>query len=234
MNEENVMKIIENSKFSPYVTESGEKLSEVLISDDEKWICILGGYMPLDLICGYNAGRNELLTIDGNAIDLPLKARLPQYRRDIDRFFKDRGIYYAELPKKAEDEYYDARHTAGMNIDREDFGRVRYLWEKGVANNKDTENGWHIYEGGKTNRLVQRKPEGDPIFELVLSDNEIQKLVDTVQEGEDGLSNYLKFDDYKNEFSICNGIELLSRLDYPANEEGLGYGFLRKLWIRST
>ena len=223
MNNDKVMEIIKKSNFITYETRSGKQLDTVKISDDGKWVCILGGYLPLDLICGYNAKRNVILAIDGTAIKLPAKARLPRKSRDLDAFFKDRGIYYKSLPKNADDSYYDARHTIGLNIDRENFGRVRYLWEKSIVNEKNDY--WVTDENNQDCRLGQGIDINDQIYELVLSDSNIAEIADKVRDCRVSLSHYLNFGDYSNEFSICNGVELLEVLGYPANAAGIDFLF---------
>ncbi|SEL86825.1 hypothetical protein SAMN04487770_11969 [Butyrivibrio sp. ob235] len=223
LNNEKVSMIIEKSTFSDYVTKDGETLKNVCVSDDNKWICILGGYLPADLICGYNAKKNELLAIDGAAIKLPFKAKMPQIRRDLDAFFKDRGIYYKSLPKNAEDSYYKARHTFGLYIDREDFGRVRYLWEKDLAN-EDNE----YFTSDKNGNNCRASDERDitfAIFERVLSDNDILKIAENVRGGRTSLSRFLNFQNYLNEFSACNCVELLEKIEYPANAAGIDFLF---------
>ena len=223
MKEEKVTEIIEKSVFSAYVTRDGETLKNVTISDDHKWICILGGYFPVDLVCGYNEKSGELLGIDGAAIMLPRRAKRLHIRKDIDAFFRDRGIYYKSLPKNADDCYYEVRNTIGLNIDREDFGRIRYLWEKGIANEEDQF--WVTDDDGNDCRPGKESDINEGIYQHVLSDKEVQEIAENVRGGSIMLSRYLRFEGYRNEFSVCNGVELLDKLGYPMNSEGVDFLF---------
>lgn len=223
MDIEKVTEIIENCSFLPYETRLGDTLNNVTVSDDEKWLCILGGYLPFDLICGYNAIENVLLAIDGTKIKLPLKARLPHIRRDIEAFFKDRGIYYTSMPDKAEDSYYAVRNTYGLNIDRENFGKVRYLWEKRIIN-KSRDN--LVKDGsGKPCKFEDIYAVCDPVFLTVLSDRDIEKLADNVRGRKNALSRFLIFEDYRSEFTVCNMVEVLEKLGHPDNAEGIDFLF---------
>ncbi len=97
MIEEKVMEIIGASEFLPYETRDGKTLKSIMVSEDEKWLCILGGYLPLDLICGYDAKKNELLAIDGAAVKLPFRVGSARIRKRSCSRLQRLGIYEYRL-----------------------------------------------------------------------------------------------------------------------------------------
>ena len=224
LDQKRVLKIIKCSKFSCYKTRDRQTLKHVEISDDGKWILMFGHYLPLDLICGYNSDDNVLYTIDGMPIRLPKKARRDWIRRDIEQFFEDRGIWYETMPKNADSRYMKVCESWNDKIDKENFGKVRYQWEKAVAN--DANNYWRLSKK-KVRYFPSGKADerGTVFFEAVLSDSDITKTVEAVIRGKVALQNFLNFEDYKNEYSVCNGIELLKRLGSEKNKEGIDFLF---------
>ena len=58
-----VQELIGNYNFSPFTDEKGKELKHIFISEDQKWANILGGYIPMDLLCGYNEKKNCIYTI---------------------------------------------------------------------------------------------------------------------------------------------------------------------------
>lgn len=60
----------------------------------------------------------------------------------------------------------------------------------------------------------------------MLSDCSIHEIAESVRSGKDSLSNFLNFNDYLNEFSVCNGIEILKVLGYPENAQGIDFLFM--------
>ncbi len=112
--------------------------------------------------------------------------------------------------------------------EKADFSRIRYNWEKSNAEEKF---------GYSQNVRVfdDYKPVDDngnlatTIFERVLSDTEIARTEKAIRKKKVSLSYYLNFDDYRNEYSVCNGIELLKKITYPKNAEGIDFLF-RCMW----
>ena len=224
LQKDQVMDIIERYNFAPYETRSGMILSNVAVSEDDKWICILGGYMPVDLICGYNKDKNELYTIDGAIIRLPLKARTYHIRSEIEAFFEDRGNYYMLKPRKADEKFMEAFERPCSVLDKADFSRLRYRWEKANAADKSTYGRDHE-RGSKYKPVLKGYMVNDAIFRRVLSGSEVAKTANAIKNGQADLSEYLNFNRYFNEFSVCNGVELLYSLRYPDNKDGLDFLF---------
>ncbi len=224
LKKDQVMNIISNSSFAPYRTKSGKVLEHVTASEDDKWLCILDGYMPVDLICGYNRKKNELYTIDGGVIGLPFKSRFFHISDEIEEFFKDRGVYYTEMPRKAS-EKFDASFQRPVDmLDKADFSRLRYQWEK--ANSSD-KSGYlkNQARGQKYNPVLEKRVPNDAIFNRVLTDVEIAKTADAIRKKQVALSEFIQFERYSNEFCVCNGVEFLNNLRYPANADGMNFLF---------
>ena len=220
-----VMSMMEDYNFSPYVTKNAETLNNVAVSEDDKWICILGGYMPVDLVCGYNRERNEIYTIDGAIVKLPLKARFYYIASEIEAFFKDRGEYYTTMPRKAREKFEISFDRPVSVLDKADFSRLRYRWEKANANDKNMYGRNNRTRGSKYRPIFDHDVLNEDIFKRVLSGNEIAKTANAIKEKKIQLSEYLDFKRYCNEFSVCNGVELLYNLRYPDNREGIDFLF---------
>ena len=219
LNKSQVMRIIKNAEFSEYKTKRGEKLANVLVSEDDKWMCILDGYMPVDFICGYNEYRNELYSIDGGEICLPDEAKDSEIVHDIQAFFEDKGICYTYVPEHAEKRFNDALNVPRSEMDKADFSKVRYLWEKANATGRSSR------KNNRYNPVDKKGNVSREIFESVLSDNEVFRTAEAVRQNKVTLSTYLNFNEYKNEFSICNGVAVLEELGYPQNKEGMDFLF---------
>ena len=223
LDQDKVEDIIGGLKFSPYVTKNGKKLKNLAISEDEKWIRIMGGYLPVDLICGYNARDGLIYAIDGKSISLPYSYKYRDAHSDIEQFFEDRGIWYKTMPNHAENRFLAARDNEETKLDKENFGKVRYLWEKAIANDNS---GYSKKDKKAKYRVVSRSEEGGNVFfERVLSNDDIRKTGLAVLSGKIELANYLRFEDYSNEYSVCNCVELLKYINYPKNAEGIDFLF---------
>ncbi|WP_026526658.1 hypothetical protein [Butyrivibrio sp. VCD2006] len=208
-----IIDILRNEEFVPH--SSCKKHKAVKVSKSDKWVCILGGYLPIDLICGYNKDENEIYAIDGTIIKLPLMAKLPDISNSIEAFFEERGEYFKTMPVNADAEFKTALRRPADELSRADWGRVRYLWEKYIASNKTKDS-----SDTSKQKYAPVSKSGAPnadFFERVLSDAEIAKTASAVRNGKIALSHYMDFDDYKNEFSVCNGIKLLEDLKQPNN-----------------
>ncbi|WP_026671062.1 hypothetical protein [Butyrivibrio sp. AE3006] len=219
LNKRQVMKIIRKASFHKYYTRDGKLLDHVKISDDDKWVCILGGYMPVDLICGYNPEKNELYSIDGGVIRLPRRAKKESIQAELNSFFEARGICYTSMPKKANSRFNLFLNVPKSEIDKADFSRVRYQWEKATAAKVEKHSTEKYKPVSKKGRIR------NDFFERVLSDKDVMATAKAVKQKKVELSHYLDFDAYKSEFSICNGVTLLEQLEYPANKEGIDFLF---------
>ena len=220
----NAEKMIANENFCEYVSKSGKKTRHIKVSSSDKWVCILGGYFPTDLLCGYSKRLNELYTIDGMVVKLPKKARLPHIQAEIETFFEDRGTYYKAVPPKAGTEFNTALRGPRSRLSKADWGRVRYLWEKSMVSN--SRNYWHNNIRNQRYRPVSKDGTiSSTIFERVLSDREIDSTLEAVRSKKVPLTRYLDFKEYQNEFCVCNGVELLEKLGYPKNMEGIDFLF---------
>ncbi|SEK29530.1 hypothetical protein SAMN04487770_101129 [Butyrivibrio sp. ob235] len=219
-----IVKVLKNEKFHNYTTRNGTKLKHIKISDSDKWICILGGYLPVDLICGYNKSHNALYTMDGIAIILPEKARKDTISSEIETFFEERGSYYTQVPPRAGTEFNTAIRRDRSELSKADWGRARYLWEKAMVSREDSY--WKNNSKAHKYRPVSKEKGIDTtIFERVLSDKEIERTATAVRNKKVDLSFYLDFKVYKNEYCVCNAVELLDNLHYLNSSEGIDFLF---------
>ncbi|WP_026665568.1 hypothetical protein [Butyrivibrio sp. FC2001] len=216
--------MIARENFSNYVSKSGKKSRHIKVSRSDKWVCILGGYFPIDLLCGYNKRLNELYTIDGMVIKLPKKAWLPHVQSEIETFFEDRGKYYKSVPPKAGLEFNTALRGPRSRLSKADWGRVRYLWEKSIVSS--SHNYWQNNNKNQRYRPISKDGAiSTTIFERVLSDREIASTAAAVTGKRVPLTRYLDFKEYQNEFCVCNGVELLKVIGNPKNMEGIDFLF---------
>ena len=224
LKKDQVLEILSHSSFSSYKTKDGRELKNVLISEDDKWLCLFDGYMPVDMICGFNHRMNVLYTIDGGVIKLPFKAKLPHIRKEIESFFKDRGHYYDSKPRKAVEKFDAAYHRPLSSLDKADFSKLRYMWEKA---NADDKNGYLKNEdsGKKYMPVFEDGQLNDAIFNRVLSDVEIARTADAIRKKKKYLAELLDFGKYSSEFCVCNTVAVLNYLRYPANSEGIDFLF---------
>ena len=218
------MAYIKKEKFVPFINQHGKINNNLKISDDDKWVCICGGYLPIDLICGYNKEKNEIYAIDGTTIKLPFRVKLNKMGDDIEEFFAERGTYFTEMPENADEEFDAALKRPSYELSRADWGKVRYLWEKLIASNsKNREK-----NKAATAKYVPVSDRGNlnkEIFGRVLTDAELERAAGAVRGQRVALSRYMNFKDYKNEYSVCNGIRLLKSLKSPMNFEGIDFLF---------
>ena len=96
---------------------------------------LLGSYLPLDLLCGYNENTNFLYTIDGAIIQLPKRAQKTDVKDQIREFLDARGMYYKFLPSSSEKVFNEISKKYGT-LSRADWSRMRYEWEKNILSNK--------------------------------------------------------------------------------------------------
>ena len=224
LKKDQVLEILSHSSFSSYKTKDGKELKNVLISEDDKWLCLFDGYMPVDMICGFNRKMNVLYTIDGGVIGLPFKAKLPHIRKEIEAFFKDRGHYYESRPRKAVEKFDAAYHRPLSSLDKADFSRLRYEWEKANSGDK---NGYLKNEdsGKKYIPIFEDGELNDAIFSRVLADVEVARTADALRKKKKYLTKLLDFSKYSSEFCVCNMVAVLDNLRYPANSEGIDFLF---------
>ena len=199
--------IISDMSFHPYKNKWGKEIPYIKMSDDDKWVRILGSIYPVDLIVGYNKKENELYAIDGTVIKLPVRGRLPFLSESIEKFFEDRGDYYTELPKKSNARFKAALGRPLDELSKADWGKVRYQWEKYNA-------GEAVITG-----------DGRDIFERVLTEAEVNKYARAIRQGKVKLTDYMCFKGYENEYSVCNGIRLLKVVDSHLKHNGLDFLF---------
>ena len=198
------LKEIMDEEFHPYVTEEGEELPQVLISESEKWMKIAGKYYPVDLICGYNQRLSELYTIDGKTLKLHFRARSYKYKAAIKAFFEDRGYYYKTNSYRAYAIFENITKGANGDLSKADFGKLRYTWEKNLSDDDYKHRDF---------------------FRGVYADRDIKGVVKDIKKKKVVLEDYLNFSDYKNEYSVCNGIRLLRKLGFPMKNRGIDFLF---------
>lgn len=208
-------------KFSPYIDKKGNSSEFISLSEDKKWMQLLGSYLPLDLLCGYNENTNFLYTIDGAIIQLPKRAQKADVKDQIREFLDARGMYYKFLPSSSEKVFNEISKKYGT-LSRADWSRMRYEWEKNMLSNKKVfrELGFQKYTPHSA-----RVKENQYFFERVLTANELENTALAVRRKKIPLSDYLVFEKYKNEYSVCNGIELIKLVNDSQKKEGLDFLF---------
>ena len=73
--------------------------------------------------------------------------------------------------------------------------------------------------------LAEGGGAGEVFFERVLTEAEIKRAAKAVRKKEVKLSDFLVFEKYKNEFSVCNGVELLGMMGDSRRLEGIDFLF---------
>ncbi|MCR5391175.1 MAG: hypothetical protein K6E77_10530 [Lachnospiraceae bacterium] len=216
-----VQELIENYTFSPFIDENGKELKHVLASDDKKWAQILGGYIPLDLLCGYNEKKNCIYTIDGAIIQLPKTASLPHIKRELKSFFEARGMYYKTMPAFSANSFEELIGKEG-SLSKADWSRVRYEWEKIILRNEKNFNELGLR---RFSPWAIKDEDGEIFFERVLTTNELKRTGKAVRKKYVDIKDFLVFDKFKNEYSVCNGIELIKLVNDSQKRQGLGFLF---------
>ncbi len=213
-------KVTEKEKYLPLIYADGHTSDIISINDADKWVCIDGQYFPLDLIYGYNLGNNELYTVDGRSIKLSDNIVKKQGRYELKTFLEKRGSFRENKINKA-GTYYN-RTFAGHDTDlpKADWAKGRYFWEKKVANELHGQNSVPTFI--PVDELRRVNPE---IFTRVLSKHELSKLKQAVSGEEDELLQAIDFNRYANEFTLCNGIELIRLLNNSNYEPGMDFLF---------
>ncbi len=216
--------IIASQTFHPFVDGNGKKIKSIKVSEDDKWVCILGGYYPIDLICGYNKEMNMLYAIDGTMISLPLRGKLPSVKADIEAFFESRGEYFKKMPIKARNKFETALDRPKEELSKADWSSVRYQWEKLNAGNRT-----EVIDGKERPLIFEPVTKSghidDDIFERVLTDAEIAKAVKAVRKNKVILQTYTTMENYQNEYAVCNGIRILKSLDRELRLPGMDFLF---------
>ncbi|WP_408072365.1 hypothetical protein [Butyrivibrio sp. JL13D10] len=218
------IKVISGMKFRPYKHRLEGKVRFLKVSEDDKWVKILGKYFPLDLICGYNNETNQLFFIDGYVVKLPAKAMDSNINRCIEDFFNERGYTYNNLPSGARKRF---DKLVGDRIDQFeciDWSGLRHEWEVATANyveqrkaNKNSNDRYRpVSHSGKLNR---------DFLSRALSERELKLTAEIFKGTMFSLSELTCFSAYQNEYSVCNGVYILGELKYPANKKGLDFLF---------
>lgn len=218
------IKVISSMKFRPYKHRLEGKVRFIKVSEDDKWVKILGKYFPLDLICGYNNETNELFFIDGYVAKLPARAMNSNINKCIEDFFDERGYTYDNLPAGSKKRF---DKLVGDRIDQFeciDWSGLRHEWEMATANyieqrkaNKNIDDRYKpVLRSGKLNRDFLRR---------ALSEKEIKLTAEVFKGTLFSISELTCFADYQNEYSVCNGVYILGELKYPANKKGLDFLF---------
>ncbi len=214
------LKVIMSQKFHPY----SKYVRFIRVSENDKWVRIFNKYYPLDLIYGYNNTSNELYFIDGYVVKLPALASKGRYNRFIDLFFNERGYTYDNLPSVSK-ESFDKIVADGINtFEKVDWAGLRYKWEQAIAREKDirgakkgSANGYHpLTHGGKLRR---------DYYTRALSQAEIKRTADIFRNGNFSVTELTSFDEYVNEYCVCNGVKILGELGYPQNAKGIDFLF---------
>ena len=216
-----VQELIGNYNFSPFTDEKGKELKHIFISEDQKWANILGGYIPMDLLCGYNEKKNCIYTIDGAIINLPVRAKLPHIKKELRSFFETRGMYYKVMPAISVQSFEELIGKDG-SLSKADWSKVRYEWEKTILRN---EKNFNNLELKRFSPYAIKDDDGEIFFERVLTTNELKRTSKAVRRKHVDIEDFLVFDKFKNEYSVCNGIELIKMVNYPQKRVGIDFLF---------
>ncbi|MCR5670860.1 MAG: hypothetical protein K6G10_07640 [Butyrivibrio sp.] len=221
--QDQVQELIGNYNFSPFTDEKGKELKHILISEDQKWVNILGGYIPMDLLCGYNEKKNCIYTIDGAIIELPFKAKLPHIKKELRSFFETRGMYYKVMPAISVQSFEELIGKDG-SLSKADWSKVRYEWEKTILRNEKNFNNLELKRFSPYS-MKTKDDDGEIFFERVLTTNELKRTSKAVRRKYVDIEDFLVFDKFKNEYSVCNGIELIKMVNYPQKRVGIDFLF---------
>ncbi|MCR5100773.1 MAG: hypothetical protein K6B41_05365 [Butyrivibrio sp.] len=204
--EKQINDFIKNETFHKYIYRDGSRSKNIKISESGNWLLIMDTYLPLDFICGITYS-SEINTIDGSTIKIfPNDGYIPDdAHSDLKKFFKERGYNYNPLPYNTKQAFQKALSRPINELDKADWGKIRYLWEKEISKKIG-------YFSDKS------------IFGRVLSDKEMKKIIRSVKNNQNELSKYMILDEYSNEYCVCNGIELIKAL--PIEKQTAGIDFL--------
>ena len=206
-----IISIIKKDKFVPYVNARGKKAKWLQVNEADKWVRILDQYYPLDLIYGYNIDRNVLYAIDGTEFELPEMLTQKYIDHDLKRFLEDRGCFYEGKLDNDFTHFFEVFPGYKNELPKADWSYIRYKWEKAVALERSP-------------KIVTRCSYRD-FFGRVLSKPELDSVVKDIQDGRKELSELLYAEDYVNEYTLCNGVELLGMLDESYRLQGIDFLF---------
>ena len=211
-------KVTEKEKYLPYVYADGHASEIIRINEADKWIDIDGQYFPLDLIYGYNLNKNELYTLDGRSVPLSEDLIKKQRRTELREFLKKRGCYRDNKISKAGTFFNRAFGGHATDLTKADWAKGRYAWEKKIAD--------EFYAQGRIYGFEPFDEEGnaDPeIYTRVFSKYELSKVMLNAIGDADRLAQILDFNKYANEYTLCNGIELVKLLNDCGYEPGIDF-----------
>jgi hypothetical protein len=220
------IRVISEKKFRPYRHNVYGRVSYIKVSEDDKWVKILGKYFPLDLICGYNNETNELFFIDGYVVKLPPKAMTDRFNKCIEDFFDERGYTYDNLPSGSRERFDKLVGDRLGQFETIDWSGLRHDWEMATSDAIEERNVKKsvadrykpVLRSGKLNRDYLKR---------ALSPKEIQLTAEVFRDSRFSISvsEVTDFSAYINEYSVCNGVYILRELKYPANKKGLDFLF---------
>ena len=127
------------------------------------------------------------------------------------------------MPQGAREEFRDSYRKRSSAFATDDWGTIRYQWEKELL--RDSKKYPDKIAKSNFSVISNDGSISTDIFERVLSDNELEKTVNAVKNNHVDIRKYLYFNDYKNEYAVCNTIELLKKLGQPLNLEGCDFLF---------
>jgi hypothetical protein len=210
-------------KYYTYIDHNGHSTC-IEVNDSDKWIKIFNQYFPLDLIYGYNAKENVIYTIDGNEVRLPERVKKEYCIEEVQEFFESIGYNNEVDSGRARINYYKAfgyyYYNLKNDLKKEDWAMGRYRWEKAIAN--------ELYPKRVSKNAVMYDAEGGvnpEIYKRVLSQGELKNLAAAVDKGKISLEDILKFDQFINEYTLCNGVELIGLVDHSNKDSGLDFLF---------
>ena len=217
MGQEKVDKLLSAEEFYPYTYSDGKDSLFIKISKSRKWLKVAGRYYPIPFIAGIDKGELGIVMLNGKIVPYQFYLLFPGFTRVLYelypnyKFFKDR-IKSGGYEESFEHIFETACGSDITQLDRADWERIRYDFERAFAN--------LTVDTGNMN-LKQS------IFKYVLGKNQLKSLKKS-QYSKKEISagdEILNFEEYDDDYCICNGVTLLSMIGYPANKEGIDFLF---------
>ena len=226
-----IFKLLAEDKFSPYITKDGYKCNDVLVSESGRWVMIVGEIYPIPLIKGLSGLENEFEMIDGESVMINVKTLRPGLvKMALRELFPPLALRiddttYDDLPSNRAKAFKKVWPGDYKELAYADWFEVRYLWEREysrVLSGKATDE--EIEESLK--EITEEHIVYKQMFRRVLLDDELKTIAKAIKNGEIERP-YALFDitNYSDEYCVCNGINVLKRIGYPANKEWMGFLF---------
>jgi hypothetical protein len=217
LGQDHVDALLENEVFYPYTYKDGHDSLYIKISENRKWLKIFGKYYPVAFIAGIDKSEMSLVMLNGERVPLKPFVFLPSFSDALYeiypnyKFFRDR-IKADNYEESFQHIFESACGNDLTELHKADWEHIRYTFERAFAN---------LTVDSEYANLKQS------IFSYVLGKNQLKKL--KVRKNRDkGISaddEILNFDEYEDDYCICNGVALLNMIGYPSNKAGIDFLF---------